>query len=288
MSSVQRSRVTQTEQPAEKKTVKLKIFIPISIMLVFWVGCVSKPPAPELPQTPPQSEAAPTVVTLNKKYFVIHYDTQHRQARFVEYRLKAEDLKKSFVKREDRFHADGDLLKMNIVPVDPKDYLYTGYDRGHLAPSGDFEWSEDANDATFTMANMSPQKPQLNRSAWRGLEAAVRNWACTEGELRIVTGPLFDRENQQLKSGITIPNRYFKVILDETPPRKAIGFILEQKDSKIQTYKLRMKSVREVEKIAGINFFKDLPKTEQDQIEVQGDLGKWKGSKCKGTSKSSN
>jgi endonuclease G len=271
--------------------VKLKVFIPISIMLIFWAGCATKPPVPESQspqQKPAQPDATPSTIRLDKKYFVIHYDPQHRQARYVEYRLRAEDLKKSFVKREDRFHVDSDLLKMKSIPVDPKDYLHTGYDRGHLAPSGDFEWSEDANDATFTMANMSPQKPQLNRSAWRGLEEAVRNWACSEGELRIVTGPLFDKKNQQLKPGITIPNRYFKVILDETPPRKAIGFILEQEDSRIQAYKQRTKSVREVEEIAGINFFKDLPKTEQDQIEAQGDLSKWKGSKCKSTATSSN
>lgn len=287
-SSVGISEVTQSACSADKKTVKsLRVFILISAMLVFWVGCASKPPISENPQRPSQTEAAPTTVTLDKKFFVIHYDSKHRQARYVEYLVRAEDLKKSFVKREDRFHIDTDLLRLKITPVDPKDYLHTGYDRGHLAPSGDFEWSAEANDSTFTMANMSPQKPQLNRSAWRGLEDVVRNWACTEGELRVVTGPLFDSKNQQLPSGVAIPSRFFKVILDETPPRKAIGFVFEQQDSKTQIYKQRVRTVRQVEEIAGIDFFGDLPQAEQDQIEIKADLGKWMGSKCKGAAKSS-
>lgn len=256
-------------------------------MLIFWVGCATKPSISESPQRPTQPEVAPTAVTLDKKFFVIHYDSKHRQARYVEYRVKADDLRRSFVKREDRFHADPDLIKLKLPAIGPNDYEYTGYDRGHLAPSGDFEWSAEANDATFTMANMSPQKPQLNRSAWRGLEDIVRNWACTEGELRIITGPLFDSKDQRLPSGVAIPSRFFKVVLDETPPRKAIGFVLDQQDSKIQIYKERSKTVREVEAMAGIDFFSDLPKTEQDQIEIKADLIKWKSSKCKGTAKSS-
>lgn len=291
MISIQRSRVTQTEDLADKKTVKLKSLISFSFMVLFWIGCATKPPTtePQLPrQRPDKSDTTPSTIRLDKKYFIVHYDPQHRQARYVEYRLRAEDLKRSYVKREDRFHADTDLLKMKLPAVGPKDYEHTGFDRGHLAPSGDFEWSAEANDSTFTMANMSPQKPQLNRSAWRGLEDTVRNWACSESELLIVTGPLFDGQTQKLSAGVTIPNRFFKVVLDLTPPKKAIGFVFQQSDSQIHSYKQRVKTVREVETISGINFFEDLPKQEQDSVETKADLNNWKGSKCKGTSKTSN
>lgn len=291
MISTQRSRVTQTDDLAYKKIVKLKSLIPFSFMVLFWIGCATKPPTTERQspqQRPDESDAAPSTVRLDKKYFIVHYDPQHRQARYVVYRLRAENLKRSYVKREDRFHADTDLLKMKLPAIGPKDYEHTGFDRGHLAPSGDFEWSAEANDSTFTMANMSPQKPQLNRSAWRGLEDAVRNWACSESELLIVTGPLFDGQSQKLSAGVTIPKRFFKVVLDLTPPKKAIGFILEQGDSQIQTYKQRVKTVREVEGISGFNFFEDLPKQEQDSVENTADLNNWKGSKCRGAAKSSN
>lgn len=290
MSSTQRSRVRQTTFLTDKKIVKPKSLVPFFFMILFWVGCATKPPAPETQsprQKPDKPAAVPPTVKLDKKYFVVHYDPQHQQARFVEYRLKSEDLKRSYVKREDRFHADTELSKMKIPAVGPKDYEHTGFDRGHLAPSGDFEWSAEANDSTFTMANMSPQKPQLNRSAWRGLEEAVRNWACTESELLIVTGPLFEGQTQKLAAGVTIPKRFFKVVLDLTPPKKAIGFILEQEDSRIQTYKQRVKTVREIETISGINFFEELPKQEQDIVETKSDLSKWTGSKCKGSAKSS-
>lgn len=290
MSSNQKSRVRQTTFLTDKKIVKPKSLVLFFFMILFWVGCATKPPAPETQsprQKPDKPAVVPSTVKLDKKYFIVHYDLQHRQARYVEYHLKAEDLRKSFVKREDRFHADTDLVKQKHPAVGPKDYEHTGFDRGHLAPSGDFEWSAEANDSTFTMANMSPQKPQLNRSAWRGLEEAVRNWACSESELLIVTGPLFDDQTPKLAAGVTIPKSFFKVVLDLTPPKKAIGFILEQEDSKIQTYKQRVKTVREIEAVSGINFFKDLPKQEQDSVETKADLSNWKGSKCKRAANSS-
>jgi endonuclease G len=119
-------------------------------------------------------------IILDKKYFIIHYDRQYKLAKFVEYKLRAENLKKSFVKRKSRkdpFHSELALLQLGFDSVEIDDYKHSGYDRGHLAPSADFEWSEEANEATFTMANMVPQMPGLNKFAWKGLEEEVRKWA---------------------------------------------------------------------------------------------------------------
>lgn len=278
------------------KNHSLHIFIVLS--LAFWVGCVSKSPVktplPEKfqPTTPsfdntrqpvPSPSKDFSTVVLDKNFFVIHYDTKHRLAKYVEYRLTADNLKKSFVIRKDRFHEDLELFRLKVTPVGADDYKYSGYDRGHLAPSGDFEWSEEANDATFTMANMVPQKPSLNRVAWRGLEEQVRGWACAEGELRIVTGPLINAGSTQLSSGITVPQRFFKVVLDETPPRKAIGFVFEQADNRFRAYQEKVASVRDIETLTGVDFFSDIPAEEQDKIENHSDLEQWRGEKCKGS-----
>jgi len=227
----------------------------------------------------------PSEVIIDKKYFIIHYDRQYKLAKFVEYKLRAENLKNSFIKRKNRkdpFHSESALLQLGFDSVEIDDYKHSGYDRGHLAPSADFEWSEEANEATFTMANMVPQTPELNRSAWKGLEEEVRKWACVEDEIRIVTGPIFVAKASQLFSGVNVPQSFFKVVLDETPPRKAIGFILNQQDLRSNVYKEKVTPIEEIESISGIKFFEDLPKEEQVQIKAKSNLFDWNGEKCKG------
>jgi len=73
--------------------------------------------------------------------------------------------------------------------ADKPDYWESGYDRGHLAPSADFRWSEKAVSESFYYSNMSPQKPEFNRESWSNLEAWVRRYV---GDFRepvfVVTG----------------------------------------------------------------------------------------------------
>lgn len=57
------------------------------------------------------------------------------------------------------------------------DYLGSGYDRGHCAPSANYLRSQAENDATFSLANMMPQDPGLNRGPWADLEAWCREQA---------------------------------------------------------------------------------------------------------------
>jgi endonuclease G, mitochondrial len=222
----------------------------------------------------------PNLVAIDKGYFWLVYEQTHRLARFVEYTVTSQQLQQAFVKRKNRYHSDLNLFHLKIPPVQPTDYRNTGYDRGHLAPSGDFEWSESANDATFTMANMAPQLPGLNRVAWRALEDQVRKWTCKEQRLRVVTGPVYGAHPKKLKSGVTVPRGFFKVVLDETSPKKAIGFVLYQDDSDYEIFRRRIKSVRSVEAEVGLNFFTDLSSAQQEKIENTADISVWSEARC--------
>ncbi|KAI2495625.1 DNA/RNA non-specific endonuclease [Fragilaria crotonensis] len=50
-------------------------------------------------------------------------------------------------------------------------YRQSGYDRGHMAPAGDFQFGQPD---TFTLTNACPQHPTLNRTLWNRLEQWVR------------------------------------------------------------------------------------------------------------------
>ena len=43
-----------------------------------------------------------------------------------------------------------------------RDYTHSGWDRGHIAPSADFRWDEDAVYASHYVTNISPQDPWSN------------------------------------------------------------------------------------------------------------------------------
>ena len=66
------------------------------------------------------------------------------------------------------------------------DWTHSGWDRGHLSPSGDFA-GLTAQQESYALSNVVPQALGLNRGAWEGIEAAVRGLANAEGELYVLT-----------------------------------------------------------------------------------------------------
>ena len=117
------------------------------------------------------------------------------------------------IRREGQFHAEDRLSPPDQAQL--ADYRRSGYDRGHMTPSGDM-LDEQAQQQTFSLANMVPQTAELNRGIWEGVESAVRHLAEREGELYVVTGPAFD--GQQLASigpdGVLVPTSTWKAVYD--------------------------------------------------------------------------
>jgi endonuclease G len=89
-----------------------------------------------------------------------------------------------------------------------------------MAPSGDMPTAE-AQDQSFTLANIAPQAPSLNRGLWEQIEAAVRNLADRDGELYVVTGPIFDAGGATLNGRVRVPRALFKAVYD--PARRQAG-----------------------------------------------------------------
>ncbi len=82
--------------------------------------------------------------------------------------------------REGQFHPDDRLPFADQAQL--VDYRRSGYDRGHMTPSGDMP-DEHAQQQTFSLANMVPQTAALNRGVWEEIESAVRDLAARQGEL---------------------------------------------------------------------------------------------------------
>jgi endonuclease G len=63
------------------------------------------------------------------------------------------------IKRTGKFHIDNRIPKQ-YQSVD-SDYVKSGYDRGHMSPSGDME-DQLAQDESFQFSNIAPQSSRLN------------------------------------------------------------------------------------------------------------------------------
>ena len=154
--------------------------------------------------------------------------------------------------RVDAFHAEDRLPPADQAQIE--DYRSSGYDRGHMAPSGDMP-DPAAQEQSFSLANMVPQTAKLNRGIWEGVESAVRNLATAEGELYLVTGPAF--QGSRVKSigpdGVLVPTATWKAVYD---PRQGTGAYLCRNTTRPTC---TVVSVSALATLTGIDAFPGLP-----------------------------
>lgn len=158
---------------------------------------------------------------LNKTYYVLCHNDDWLTANWVAYPLTVADLEGTAERTED-FRADPDLPPENRAEVE--DYeLTTGFDRGHLAPAGDFTRSEEAMSETFVLSNVAPQVADFNRGSWLDIEKGVRRAIRAEGRGWVVTGTVnvgldgLPTEAPSARIGpnrrLGLPNTFYKLLL---------------------------------------------------------------------------
>ena len=85
-------------------------------------------------------------------------------------------------------------------------YNRSGYDKGHLAPAQDFAYDREAMLATFDYVNALPQRPALNRGAWKRLETRVRKWSQRDTVTIECGGLSFDSLRHM------VPKYFYKIV----------------------------------------------------------------------------
>ena len=204
--------------------------------------------------------------------YALLYDEIHEQPAWVAYELTKEETVSQF-KRENKFITDPDVKTGTATNAD---YAKSGYDRGHLAPAADMEWSEITMKESFYFSNMSPQRPEFNRGIWKKLEDLMRDWAVENEKIYIVTGPILTPGLPTIgHNQVSVPQYFYKVVLDYTEPDiKGIGFILANEGSSqpLTTFAV---SIDSVEKFSGLDFFPTLPDNVETSIEKNYSTKSW-------------
>lgn len=205
------------------------------------------------------------------------YSEQHEQAKWVAH-IILPAIESGKVGRTNDFRKDPKVTTGTAVKAD---YWYSGYDRGHLAPSADFRWSEKALSESYYYSNMSPQLPEFNRKSWAALEDRLRRYVIFNKEqLYIVSGPvltddLLIMENEGHKNNVSIPVWYYKVVVDlEGDEKKGIAYLMKNgvNDHPVVSYTVPIDSI---ETLTGIDFFSSLSAELQNQLESDGDYSRW-------------
>jgi endonuclease G len=112
--------------------------------------------------------------------------------------------------RANAFHEEPTLPVQDRAELG--DYRRSGFDRGHMAPNGDMS-TPQAQEESFSLANMIPQDPCNNEVLWEGIESAVRDLALSTGEVYVVTGPASRSvELKSLKGRVLVPTHIFKAV----------------------------------------------------------------------------
>jgi endonuclease G len=207
---------------------------------------------------------------VSHKHYTLSYIEEHEQAEWVAYLLTQDELKGT-TKRKDSFKIDP---KVKTGSAHPSDYKKSGYDKGHLAPAADMRMDIESMSDSFYMSNMSPQHPRLNRGIWKKSEELTRDWVRKHGDMYIVSGPIFSDDMKKIgENQVSIPNSYYKIILDMNKKR-AIAFVFQNKKNEgdIFTYSC---TIDEVEKKTSIDFFQELSDDIEDKIESKCSPYKW-------------
>ncbi|MHB9029887.1 MAG: DNA/RNA non-specific endonuclease [Candidatus Latescibacterota bacterium] len=218
---------------------------------------------------------------IRRNAYTLQYNLQHKQADWVVYQLTRARTEGA-VAAPENWRPDPET---GSAPVQPSDLQNSGYDRGLLVPAGDLKWSKTAAAEAYLMSNVSPMKSALRRGLWAELERLTRSWAAENEEVYVVAGPVLKGTLSKAgKRGISAPESFFKVILDNREPDlKAIAFILSNGPAKqpLMSYAV---SIDKVEALTGLNLFPSLPDQVENALESRLDTAKWSVSRADSTS----
>lgn len=215
-------------------------------------------------------------VHLENANVYIAFDCDWGHAQWVSWSVTAQDFGR--VKRSNEFHQESRLPAGCLSP-EPDDYKGSGYDRGHMAPSGDRTSSKPGNLDVFSMANIVPQAPQVNQMAWNEFENLTRAYV-HRGDEAIVFAGTAGSLGKIAPRGINIPEYTWRVVV--VIPHEVSSDDWYRAEDGIQVFATifsnelkgrsealneALVSVDEVEALAGIDLLEGLEDSSENNLE---------------------
>ena len=210
---------------------------------------------------------------LRRVGYVVSYNPDTRIPNWVAWQLTESHTTGPYKRAGIGFQADSEAKGVQVTTFD---YSRSGYDRGHMCPSGDNKWDKTAQRQSFLMTNICPQNRNLNAGDWNEMENQCRKWAKQYGRIYIVAGPiLYNQKHKTIgKAKVVVPEAFFKVVLCMEGTPKAIGFIYKNEAGNRPKGDY-VNSIDAVERITGFDFFPALEDTLEAKVEAEANLADW-------------
>ena len=230
----------------------------------------------------------------NRRNYTVCYSREHRAPLWVA--VPVHRTYKGDVKRVDNYDFDP-TLPVNIQIT--LNRSYGDYTRGHMLGSGERTASREMNNQTFYVTNIAPQlRDGFNErgGAWNNLEYFVDRQICAD-TLYVVTGAIFDdftapdgtnikartTVNKNDNKRVGVPAAYYKALLRTKSGRtgksvveckaselKCAAFIIPHRsDSGHKPTAEDMISIKELERLTGVNFFANVPNAPESKAEAK-------------------
>jgi DNA/RNA endonuclease G (NUC1) len=222
---------------------------------------------------------------LHQKDYVTWYDDDLRVPLWVAYRLTRSHAG-AVRERLDCFRRDPRLS--NDAAAECEDYFEPTFDQGHLAPNADFKATESMMLNTYVYSNITPQHKNFNEHTWERLETLVRMWAKKRGDLFVITGAVFDQNDDNIRDAdnlaqrvppgkrVAIPTHFYKIIFQKhlLTADESIAILLPHDNAKhtgdawVTYITSHITTIGEVERVTGINFLPGLSATKRVAMET--------------------
>lgn len=223
-------------------------------------------------------------VIISRKEYTISYNPQHAGPNWVSWDLDSTHL--GATDRCNCFTADTALTRMGIKAYTTLDFISGGqYDRGHMEPSADQSTTDTENATTFFLANVLPQRHDLNAGPWEKLEIALRDSARAGREAYVIAGGIFTGGTGlgtlNGAGNIFIPDSTWKIVV-LMPAGKGLSDVTSASDIDVIAVNMPnvtgiiandwtqyLTTVDNIQQSTGYNFLSSLPESIQCQVEVR-------------------
>jgi len=151
---------------------------------------------------------------IDNSFIIICYDYQFKAAKSVAYHLDGDLVNELNIEDRPSFYVEESLNEDYRVTSD--DYTNSGYDRGHLAPDAAFDWSQESLEAVYTLANIIPQAPTVNRHMWIDVERYARDKAIEFGQIDVVNVVKYMSEHETISDkNISVSKGFYKILYSQ-------------------------------------------------------------------------
>lgn len=152
------------------------------------------------------------------------------------------------LKRKDNFKPDPLLPEHTNIA---KDYVGSGYDRGHMMPAADnLCQTQQVQDESFYFSNMAAQTHRLNAGDWKSLETFTREESKLKDSIHVWAGNVGEIKKI---GNVSVPKYCWKVIHIKKE-NKWVAYLFENNTSNPDGFQNNEVALKDITALTGFTF----------------------------------